>query len=344
MSKVISEDVGQESWSVVAAHAEIRGTRIGESRWRITTRSTGGKDVPRASCDTSFPRALIEQLLRTTDPEWICDAIARFEDPAYVRKVLQDQIFSYFAPSSLDGKRVLDFGCGNGASTSILARLLPNTEVIGVELDPARIAEGTAILSHLRLPNVQLLQSPAADALPPGIGQFDFVMLSAVFEHLLPHEREVLMPLLWSHVRVGGAVFINQTPHRWHPYEHHSSELWGINYLPNRVAWWVAHHLGRRTRANSWEEMLRGGIRGGTERSIRVALTAGCLAEAEVLTPSQHGLRDRADYWLHCTSARGRAVKRVVAHAFRLSDALFGTVPAVNIDVVLRKRADRSVR
>jgi 2-polyprenyl-3-methyl-5-hydroxy-6-metoxy-1,4-benzoquinol methylase len=326
-----------ESWVLPSPDAEVRGTRIGNDRWRVTTRSLRGRLVPRGSCETTFPRELIEQLVRTTGPEWICDAIARHEDPGYVRKVIQDQLTAYFAADDFRGKRLLDFGCGNGASTMIIARLLPDTEVIGVELDATNIAEANAILSHRGLKNVQFLQSPSPNSLPPGIGTFDFVMLSAVFEHLLPDERRMLMPLLWSHLRVGGSIFINQTPYRWHPYEHHSTRLWGINYLPDRAAWRLASRWTGGTRSSSWQEMLRGGIRGGTERSIRAALTGGRLESSEVLQPTQHGLRDRADYWLHCTSPRRRPLKRLVAHAFRISDAVLGTIPALNVDVVIRK-------
>src|SRR5438874_10228 len=173
-----------EGWRLTTPGAEIRAVRIDQERWRITTRSLRGRFVPRSSCETTFPRALVEQLVATTGPEWICDAIARHEDPDYVEKAIRDQLFSYFSPASFDGKRLLDFGCGNGASTMIMGRLLPNTEVIGVELDDANIAEATMILAHRRLENVRFLRSASALSLPPDIGMFDFVMLSAVFEHL----------------------------------------------------------------------------------------------------------------------------------------------------------------
>lgn len=328
----------EESYCLISAAAEVRATAVGSSRWLLTTRSLCGRTVPRSSCETTFPRALVEQLVRTTGPEWICDAIARHEDPGAVRKVIEDQLTSYFHPETFRGKRLMDFGCGNGASTNIIGRLLPDTEVIGVDLNPTRIAEANTILAYRNLPNVHFLQSPSPESLPDEIGSFDFVMLSAVFEHLLPAERRTVMPLIWSHIKVGGAIFVNQTPHRWHPYEHHSTELFGINYLPDSAAYWLARRYQRPgTRQLTWEEMLRRGIRGGTERSIRSALTRGRLSDSEVLQPSQHGLRNRADYWLHCTSARHRAVKRVLTSAFGLCDRVFGTIPALNVDVVIRR-------
>jgi predicted O-methyltransferase YrrM len=101
-----------------------------------------------------------------------------------------------------------------------IASLLPETHVIGVELDETNLHEAQAILTHRGLRNATFLQSPQGDALPAGIGTFDFMMLSAVFEHLLPIKRQTVMPLLWSHPRPGGTMFVNQTPYRWQPFEH----------------------------------------------------------------------------------------------------------------------------
>jgi len=331
-------DGSQGGWRIVTPRAEISATAVDENRWHISLRSLVGSRVPRSSCETTFPRELVEQLLDTTSPEWLCDAIARHEDPAYIRNEVRTQLFAYFPPSAYAGRRLLDFGCGNGASTMAIAQLLPETEVVGVELEARRVSEANAILAHRRLPNARFMRSPSGEQLPADIGSFDFVMLSAVFEHLLPTERSSVMPLLWSHMRPGAVMFVNQTPHRWHPYEHHSTHLWGINYLPDALAWRLANRYGTGTQGRTWPDMLRGGIRGGTERSMRMALTGGNLQAAEVLQPTQNGLRDRADHWLSCTSSRQRTLKRLIATLFRLSDRLFGTVLTLNVSVAIRKR------
>jgi predicted O-methyltransferase YrrM len=326
------------NWRIVTPRAEISATAIGAHRWRISSRSLVGSGVPRGSCDTTFPRELVERLLNTTAPEWICDTIARHEDPAYIRTEMRTQLFAYFPPSAYAGRRLLDFGCGSGASTMAIAELLPDTDVVGVVLNKRRLSEADAILEHRALANARFMCSPSGEQLPAGIGSFAFVMLSAVFEHLLPAERGMVMPLLWSHMRPGAVIFVNQTPHRWHPYEHHSTRLWGINYLPDGLAERLASRYGARTRGRKWPAMLRGGIRGGTERSMRMALTGGHLQAAEVIQPNQNGLRDRADYWLSCTSPRQRRTKRLVARLFRLTDQLFGTMPTLNVSVAIRKR------
>jgi hypothetical protein len=71
-----------------------------------------------------------------------------------------------------------------------------------------------------------------------------------------------------------------------------------MNYLPDATAHWIARRFGRAKGEQTWPEMLRGGIRGGTERTIITALTGGHPEDGEILQSTEDGLRDRADYWL----------------------------------------------
>jgi len=326
-------------YRVEASVAVLEGVPLDPGRWRVSvTPKSRDSYIPMKTCETTFPPDLVEFLFEHVNPLWICEVLTRHEGTA-LASVLERQIFSYFPPSAFVGRRLLDFGCGNGASTFALATLLPHTEIVGLELNESRVFEAKRIAAVRGCPNARFEQSPSGGALPPGIGTFDFVMLSAVFEHLLPQERRTLMPLLWSHIKNGGCVFVNQTPHRYFPYEHHSTELWFINYLPD----WLTHRIVRRwgrdkaARAWTWEEHLRGGIRGATEREICCRLTSGDLAAARIRQPTQNGLIDRAACWLSATGPRHRALKRVLAEGFRVCDRLFGTIPSINIDVVIEK-------
>jgi hypothetical protein len=117
--------------------------------------------------------------------------------------------------------------------------------------------------------NVTLLVSPDCDAAPSDIGTFDAIVFAAVYEHLLPIERAMLMPVLWSMLRPSGLLFIDETPNRWFPIESHTTDLPFINYLPNWLARPYALACSNRTAdAVSWEKMLRLGIRGGTPKGI----------------------------------------------------------------------------
>ena len=298
--------------------------------------------VPRKSCQTTFSLEMIEFFLSRGRFAWLCDNIARHEDSS-VPGALKSQLFSYFAPSDFVGKRLLDFACGRGASSMVMAKMLPQTQIVGVELDPERIEIANRIKSFRGLDNVRFLCSPAGDKLPPDMGEFDFVVLSAVYEHLLPHERKILMPLLWSALKPGASILINQTPYRYSPYEDHSTGLWFINYLPDNLAHFaVRHFAGRNPRVNKspdWNAHLRGGLRGGTEAEIIRNLTRGDTSAARILQPCQNGVRDRADLWLSNTNPqRYRSLKKLIASTFRLTDKLWGTIPGINLEVVIQKQ------
>ena len=169
--------------------------------------------------------------------------------------------------------------------------MLSRTEIVGVELQADKIDAANRIRDFRGTGNVSFLCSPSGDQLPVGIGQFDFVMLSAVYEHLLQQERRVVMPLLWSVMKPGAVIFVNQTPYRFSPYEAHSTGLWFINYLPDRITHKVVRRFAGRTpginKSSDWNVHLRGGIRGGTERQILRDLTRNDLDAARVVQPRQ---------------------------------------------------------
>ncbi len=297
--------------------------------------------IPRTVQETDMPLGAIHYLIQKSSYDWLCDTISRYEE---VPRTIERQLSAYLSPEDFSGKRILDFGCGKGASAMGMALLFPTAEVIGLELDGGLVEIAQHIAGLRKVPNVRFLKASSADRLPPDIGLFDFVMLSAVYEHLLPIERTTVMPQLWSVMKPGGVLFINQTPHRYFPWEHHSTGLWLINYLPDRLAHLVARKLSRINplvnRSLNWDDHLRGGIRGATEKEILRSLCGNPPRGATVLQPCRNGLRDRAGYWLSGTNPRTHLrLKRMIALLFRLADRYLGTIPSMNVDMAIRKVA-----
>jgi len=280
--------------------------------------------------------------------------VPRYQDrDKRVPAILKSQLFSYFRPEDFRGKRLLDFGCGAGVSTFSIARMLPETEIVGVELVPEKIEIAQTIARLEKVGNVKFLCSPSGDTLPDEIGQFDYLMLCAVYEHLLPRERKTLMPLLWSAMKEGAAIFINQTPYRYFPFEHHSTGLWFINYLPDSLAHFCARKFARHDRGRDpvilksplWEDHLRGGIRGATEWEIMRNLTRASSSKARILQPRAECARNRADYWFQRTrQKRFCLLKRALACTFRVTDKFLGTVPSIHVEVVIQKEVQRKAR
>src|SRR3954452_9767870 len=88
----------------------------------------------RSAWDTTYPPELIASVLEVKGPAWVCDEIMREEDPAYVERNVRLAVLGYVEDESFRDKRVLDLGSGCGSSSLVLARLLPDAEIVGVEL------------------------------------------------------------------------------------------------------------------------------------------------------------------------------------------------------------------
>jgi len=84
-------------------------------------------------------------------------------------------------------RRVLEIGCGVGATSWRMARAWPGAEVIGVDLSPASIEAAEACF---RRPNLSYragrLEACGLD------GVFDLVLMMDVYEHVAPSERAAL--------------------------------------------------------------------------------------------------------------------------------------------------------
>jgi 2-polyprenyl-3-methyl-5-hydroxy-6-metoxy-1,4-benzoquinol methylase len=296
--------------------------------------------IPRHRVDTAYSDELMLACLELSGFCWLCDNIARDEDSSAVERDLSLGMFSFVPREKFRERRLLDFGCGSGSSSAVLARLLPNTEIVGVELNPNLLKLASAKMAHHGVRNVRFEASPSGTRLPENLGSFDFIVFSAVYEHLLPRERNDLMPLVWSKLQPGGVLFINQTPHRYFPIDTHSSGLPLVNYLPDRLAHWAVVRFSRRGEINKspvWEEHLRGGLRGATEAEILAKLSRGSDSHAVLLEPCIPRLKDRVDLWFWGLSPRHRAVKRAVWLTLKWVYLLTGSVVSPNIAVAIQK-------
>jgi len=162
------------------------------------------------------------------------------------------------------------------------------------------------------------------------------IMLSAVFEHLLPNERKPLLKLLWSVMKPGAVLFINQTPNRWFPIEIHTTGgLPGLNFLPP----WLTERLAKRfseevSADQSWNDLLRAGIRGATEQEIMGLLPED---EAELVRPP--GIKDGVDIWYAQTEDRTSAKKRLTYAGFKIIAKTGLVMLPYHLNMAIRKQA-----
>jgi 2-polyprenyl-3-methyl-5-hydroxy-6-metoxy-1,4-benzoquinol methylase len=312
---------------------------LAENRRRVSAVMSDPDAAPaRDTWDTAYPPELIASVLEVKGPAWVCDEIMREEDPAYVERNVRLAVLGYVEEDAFAGKRVLDLGSGCGSSSLVLARLLPDSEIVGVELveefvDLARKRAAFRQADHLRFEH-----SPDGTSIPDGLGDFDFIVLSAVYEHLLPPERQSLLPLLWGRLNPGGVLFINQLPHRFSPIEGHTTGLPLINYLPPRIARRLAISLSPRSEGEeSWEQLQRRGIRGGTPSEI-LGIISEHHGSPELLEPSRFGMEDRVDLWFELSSSsRWPSVKRAIRTSLKALRRATGITFVPDLSLAIRK-------
>jgi len=310
----------------------------GNDRRRVAVELKDGTPMPYTDWVTGYPADLIERVLEVKGPAYLCDEIRREEDPEYVERYLRLAVLSYAGESSFVGKRVLDLGCGSGSSSLTLSRMLGAPEIVGVDLVGEFVQLARERAEFYGAANVRFLHSPDGSDLPRDIGLFDFVMLSAVYEHLLPAERRHLLPMIWSHLAPGSILFINQLPHRFSPVEVHTTGgVPVVNYLPDGLALRVTRLLSSRVANDtSWEELLRRGIRGGTVGGILKDIGA---PDAILLEPRAPRVNDRIDLWYELSSgSRWRSAKAGIRATLKLFRLLTRSTFVPELTIAIRKR------
>ena len=314
-------------------------------RRRISVISSKTPDlVVESTVVTSYSLDLIRLMLEVSGTPGICSEIRRDEDPDCVERLLRNDIFAYFSAEDFEGKRILDFGCGCGASTVILARMFPDAKIIGVDMLASLLKVAQGRKEFYELANVEFFQSKSEDELPSAIGKFDFVILSAVYEHLLAGERRKLLPQLWDVIDDGGYLFLDQTPYRWFPFELHTTKLPLINYLPDGLALRFARRFSRRvTSTDTWEHLLREGIRGATEGEIIKYLSQNGNSPI-CLEPKNGGLRDRIDLYYRNTGPRMKTLKSIARYGMKAIRSVAGLTIVPDLSLAFQKRVGNDPR
>jgi SAM-dependent methyltransferase len=170
--------------------------------------------------------------------------------PSYVWRAGQERrlgIVRQHVP--LDGRRILDVGCGLGMYTQAFRRYSPHVYGVEVEHDRAVQALGRAAG----------VAQAVGESLPYPDGTFDVVFNHEVLEHVAD-DRQVAREMV--RVTRPGQYVVTFVPNRLWPWETHGVHWRGryhfgnvplVGYLPDalrdRLAWHVRAYTRRRLRA-----------------------------------------------------------------------------------------------
>ena len=156
-----------------------------------------------------YPQRLVDGRLypfAARPPELVTtmQAAARADAPNAIRNVLPS------APGLVErlstGGRILDAGCGAGYGLAAFAEAFPESEVVGIEIDPASVAAARERASNsARVEEIHLLEAGFSD-------EFDLVWANISLSHTWGASREVFAALAAA-ARPGGFVLCSDVPY-----------------------------------------------------------------------------------------------------------------------------------
>jgi ubiquinone/menaquinone biosynthesis C-methylase UbiE len=229
----------------------------------------------RCLCSELITQLSLQTLIKIASRKgsYFRDEIERSENPNYLQRKIEILLKEFGI--KLSHKKMLDFGCGAGASTLIFLRC-GATNIIGVEVDEMLLDIARSRLNDFFQDGYQLKRIEYINdkySMPFADQEFDIVWAQAIMEHVLPDQRKLILKELWRVLKKDGLLIIFGTPNRLWIKEYHTSNLFLVNYLPLDLAIYFARQYSHRiSKLQSKKELLSSGFRGCTYWEIIRAL------------------------------------------------------------------------
>jgi len=155
----------------------------------------------------------LERLLLLLSHE---EAAASSSDDGFDRQLIEQQITDDFPGllNALEGRRIVDFGCGLGHQAVVLAH--HGAEVLALDIDPAFLAQGRRLAA---LEGVEDRIRFAAAPLDADLGTYDGVLSINSMEHF--SEPESILGSMVSLLRPGGQLLVSFNPTWYSPWGAH---------------------------------------------------------------------------------------------------------------------------
>ncbi len=117
-------------------------------------------------------------------------------------------MFFGMTPPPVETSRVLELGCGDGRNLIASAYTLPQSECLGIDLSPPRIARGKATIDAVGLTNIQLQCQNILD-LDDSIGQFDYIIAHGIYSWVPVAVQNKILNLCQQHLVPNGVAYVS---------------------------------------------------------------------------------------------------------------------------------------
>lgn len=216
----------------------------------------------------------------------------------------------------LDGARILEIGCGTGATSVTLAE--QGASVVGLDIDKPslKVAFDRCNLHKL---NVDIRQENATEICRLfSKGDFDFIIFYASLEHMTYTERLVTLADAWSLLQKNGLLCVIEAPNRLWYFDSHTSKLPFYNWLPDDIAIKYSRFsprqkfspLGYSATNENFVELMRWG-RGVSYHEFELAIENINL-DSNVSCSSDFVRRQRVLSWLKWFFSKERRYEKIL--------------------------------
>lgn len=116
------------------------------------------------------------------------------------------------APEPEKPLRYCELGCGRGYGTVLVAAANPNSHFVGIDFNPAHIAEARALAKRAGITNVTFLEMSFGDAAAsskPELSDFDIVALHGVYTWIMPEVKQQILDFIREKLVSGGVVYVS---------------------------------------------------------------------------------------------------------------------------------------
>jgi S-adenosylmethionine-dependent methyltransferase len=291
-----------------------------------------------------FPRQIWGEVLHSTEA-WIATPEGREDLQDHLDRRLnsfRNKIIPWLdAARPLLGARILEIGCGTGASTVALAEQGAKVTAIDIDEPSLRVAEQRCSAHNVQCELVHANGAAAKQFLERE--PYDFVIFFACLEHMTHAERIEAMRDTWQALPEGALWCVIETPNRLWYFDDHTSRLPFFNWLPDELAFAYSRFSPREPfrssyrnqSADTMESFLRHG-RGVSFHEFDVAIADSSTLDVVsslplwLKKPGLFGLRELARRYKH----KARLERTLASHRPDLHLGFFQPF----LDLIIRKR------